>query len=326
MRFSFTAEPGFDFLTNFAAHIQGEVNNDLMLIPEHLGEGYIRKLTFGPEFKITIHHYVLKEDLIISRNSAKNGIDLITIFYYNNEQPLEIAFENQPQVWFSQRDESAVQVTSNDLSSSIRFPAQHKIHYVVVAITPAYLRSQLALSHPNSVLQTMTKGGNSFLYFEGMSSETRRLLAHMADANGKDPLNYFFMQIKVQELLYILLQRLSVRESAPHQSLNSADAERLLHIRSKVIRDLSSPPVLKDLANIAAMSETKLKQLFKQTFGNSIYSYFQQARMEEAALLLKQGKHSVAEVGYQLGFSNLSHFSRLFEKHYGQNPKKFSRS
>jgi AraC-like DNA-binding protein len=34
----------------------------------------------------------------------------------------------------------------------------------------------------------------------------------------------------------------------------------------------------------------------------------------------------VAQAGYELGFSNLSHFSRLFEKHYGQNPKKFSAS
>lgn len=27
---------------------------------------------------------------------------------------------------------------------------------------------------------------------------------------------------------------------------------------------------------------------------------------------------------YQLGFSNLSHFSRLFEKHIGMKPKKYS--
>jgi AraC-like DNA-binding protein len=46
--------------------------------------------------------------------------------------------------------------------------------------------------------------------------------------------------------------------------------------------------------------------------------------MEEAAFLLRQAKHTVSETGYELGFSNLSHFSRLFEKHYGITPKKFS--
>jgi len=326
MIFSFTAVPGFDFLTHFAAHIQAEVEHDLMLMPKSLGEGYIRKLTFSPDFKITIHHYVLKEDLIINRNASSDGLELTTIFFYNNEQSLEIAFKNKAQIRFSERDESAVQVTSNDLSSTIRFPAQHKIHYVVVAITPSFLKSLLALRTPNSVLQTMILGGNSFLYFERMTVEIRRLLGHMAEVNLTDDLNHFFMQVKVQELLYLLFQKLSARENTEHQSVTSADAERLLNIRSEVIRDLSVPPVLKNMAQRAAMSETKLKLLFKQTFGSSIYNYYQQARMDEAAFLLKQGKQSVAEVGYMLGFTNLSHFSRLFEKHYGLNPKKFSRT
>jgi AraC-like DNA-binding protein len=35
-------------------------------------------------------------------------------------------------------------------------------------------------------------------------------------------------------------------------------------------------------------------------------------------------KLSVSEVGYQMGFSNISHFSRVFEKHIGLKPKKYS--
>ena len=146
----------------------------------------------------------------------------------------------------------------------------------------------------------------------------------MAGVNMNDNLSYFYMQIKVQELLYLVFYKLSLRENAAHQTINSADAKRLLHIRNALLSDLSVPPVLRELAQTAAMSETKLKLLFKQTFGSTIYNYYQQARMEEAAFLLKQGKHSVAEVGYEMGFSNLSHFSRLFEKHYGLNPKRFS--
>ncbi len=147
----------------------------------------------------------------------------------------------------------------------------------------------------------------------------------MAAANIEDDLSHFYMQIKVQELIYLLFQQLVLRENiAAHYSINSADVERLLRIRNEILHDLGAPPVLSELAQIAAMSETKLKQLFKQTFGDTIYNYYQHARMEEAAFLLKQGNHSVTEVGYELGFSNLSHFSRLFEKHHGLAPKRFS--
>jgi AraC-like DNA-binding protein len=326
MIFNFSATADFDFLTQFARHIHQPIENDVMLMPETLGEGYIRRLTFGAGFKITLHRYTLREDLIIKRNSFEGGNDLITIFFYSNEQSLEIAFDDKPRVMFSQRDDSAIQVTSNDLSSTIRFPAHHQIHYAVIGIMAPRLKALLDLNQPNTILQTITESGNSFLFFESMDAETKLLLKNMAGVNMNDSLSGFYTQIKVQELLYLLFHKLSSRESTAHQSINSADAERLLYIRNEIISDLSVPPVLGELAQIAAMSETKLKQLFKQTFGSTIYNYYQQARMEEAAFMLKQGRHSVAEVGYELGFSNLSHFSRLFEKHYGLPPKRFSYS
>jgi len=74
------------------------------------------------------------------------------------------------------------------------------------------------------------------------------------------------------------------------------------------------------------MSPSKLKRLFKQIFGNSIFSYYQEFRIQEAARLLKEEKLSVSDAGYRLGFTNLSHFSRVFEEHIGIKPKQYSRS
>jgi AraC-like DNA-binding protein len=324
MIFDFTATPGFDFLTQFGRHIKVQEHDDLLIIPEHLGQGYIRRLAFNQDFKITMHRYTFLEDLVIKRNSSGLGNELITIFFYSNEQSLGIAFNDHPVVLFSQRDESAIQVTSNDLSSTIRFPANNNIHYVVVAIKPSFLATLLAVKTTNTVIQTITRSGDSFLFFESMTAETKLLLKNITAVNMNDSLSQFYMQNKVRELLYLLFHQLSARESTPHQTINSADAERLLYIRNEILIDLSVPPVISELARIAAMSETKLKQLFKQTFGDTIYNYFQQARMDEAAFLLRQGKRSVAETGYELGFSNLSHFSRIFEKHYGLTPKRFS--
>jgi AraC-like DNA-binding protein len=324
MLFSFSATADFDFLTHFARHLQAPVQNGVLEIPEKLGQGTVRKVAFEPDFKVTLHHYLLQEDLLLERTASGLGNELITIFFYDNEQALGIAYNHKPPVLFSQRNESAIQVTSNDLSSTIRFPAQQQIQYVVVAISPTRLAELLAIREPNSVLQTITGRGNSFLFFESMPAETKLVLHKLATVDLQASLSHFYLRVKVQELLYLVFQKLAVRASAAHQPLNSADAARLLQVRETLLRDLSVPPVLRELAHLAAMSETKLKQLFKQTFGTPIYTYYQQARMEEAAFLLKQGRHSVAQVGYELGFSNLSHFSRLFEKHYGQNPKKFS--
>jgi AraC-like DNA-binding protein len=45
--------------------------------------------------------------------------------------------------------------------------------------------------------------------------------------------------------------------------------------------------------------------------------------MKEAGRQLKETDKNVSEVGYDLGFTNLSHFSREFEKYMGMKLKQY---
>lgn len=324
MIFEFTAAPGFDFITQFSEEINVPVRDNVLEIPKTLGEGYVRKVGFGDDFRLTIHRYILKEDLIIKRNPAIKSNNVRTIFFYNNTEDLEFKYNNEGNIPFSQKNDSSILLSTNDLRTEIRFPAGSNIQYVVVGITANRLRSVLSIEKPNGTLKTITAENASFLFFESLDPEMQLLLKNIVSVDMNSSLNNFYVQIKVQELMYLLFSKLSLRENTTFKRINSNDAGKLLVIRNEILNDLSTPPVLSELATIASMSETKLKQLFKQTFGDTIYNYYQKVRMEEAAFLLKQAKHSVSEVGYELGFSNLSHFSRLFEKQYGITPKKFS--
>ena len=114
------------------------------------------------------------------------------------------------------------------------------------------------------------------------------------------------------------------RDKQPLAALNGGDIQTIYQLKAQMLDRLDVPPVIADLAQSAHMSPTKLKRLFKQIFGDSIFRYYQAMRMQEAVRLLQAEKRSVSEVGYQLGFTNLSHFSRVFEEHMGLKPKKFS--
>jgi AraC-like DNA-binding protein len=324
MIFDFTTAPGFDFITLFGKQINAPVRDNFLEIPNTMGEGYVRKVKFGDDFKLTIHRYTLKEDLIVKRNPSPESGSVRTIFFYNHWVDIEVKYNREENIPFSQKGDSSILLSTNDLRTEILFPSGSNIQYVVVAIGADRLRSILAIEKPNSTIKTITAENASFLFFESLDPEMQLLLKNIVSVDMNNSLNNFYVQIKVQELMYLLFSKLSLRENATFKNINSDDAEKLLVIRNEILSDLSTPPVLSELASIASMSETKLKQLFKQTFGDTIYNYYQKARMEEAAFLLKQAKHSVSEVGYELGFSNLSHFSRLFEKQYGITPKKFS--
>jgi AraC-like DNA-binding protein len=324
MIFEFTTAPGFDFITLFGKQINAPVRDNFLEIPKVMGEGYVRKVGFGDGFKLTIHRYVLKEDLILIRNPVPASKSVRTIFFYDNRKDLDLNYNKEGSIPCSQKNDASILLSTNDLRTEIRFPADSNIQYVVVAITADRLRTVLSIEKPNATLKTITAESDSYLFFESLDTEMQLLLKNIVSVDMNHSLSDFYVQIKVLELMYLLFSKLSLRENTTVKHINSSDAEKLLVIRNELLRDLSTPPVVRELARTASMSETKLRQLFKQTFGDTIYDYYQRARMEEAAFLLKQAKHSVSEVGYELGFSNLSHFSRLFEKQYGITPKKFS--
>jgi AraC-like DNA-binding protein len=82
-------------------------------------------------------------------------------------------------------------------------------------------------------------------------------------------------------------------------------------------------PSIETLAKAVFMSESKLKKLFKQSYGMAVYQYYQKNRMHKAKELLAVGKLSVSETGAALGYQNLSNFSAAFKKEFGCLPSEF---
>ena len=114
------------------------------------------------------------------------------------------------------------------------------------------------------------------------------------------------------------------RQDRSLHSINATDLNGLYQIRDRLISKLVEAPPLVELAELGGMSLSKLKRLFKQVFGCGPYRYYQTMRMKKAASLLQEKQLSASEVDYASGFSNLSHFSRVFEEPIGLKPKKFS--
>lgn len=69
----------------------------------------------------------------------------------------------------------------------------------------------------------------------------------------------------------------------------------------------------------AYLSREFSKYFDDHTFGD----YIRKLRIEKAIQLLNASNHSLAEIAYLTGFSDQSHFNRIFKKHTGKNPSLF---
>ena len=67
-------------------------------------------------------------------------------------------------------------------------------------------------------------------------------------------------------------------------------------------------------------SVSKIKAIFKRTYGDTLYNYHLRKRLEKSFMLLKETSLPVNEIAEECGFKNDSHFSRAFKKEYGVPP------
>lgn len=105
-----------------------------------------------------------------------------------------------------------------------------------------------------------------------------------------------------------------------------SDEENVLRIRRAkelVISNFTDPPTLQELSTEVGLSLKKLKEGFKKVYGDSVYSFLFDYKMEYARKLLDSGEYNVNEVGLKIGYSTSSHFIAAFKKKFGTTPKKY---
>ena len=68
------------------------------------------------------------------------------------------------------------------------------------------------------------------------------------------------------------------------------------------------------------MSPSRLKALFRQAMGASVYQYVIARRVERARQLLQEGESSPSNVAFSVGFANQSHLARWTRRLLGATP------
>ena len=79
-------------------------------------------------------------------------------------------------------------------------------------------------------------------------------------------------------------------------------------------------------SNLAENLNVSLRQLqrqFKEETDATPTDFIRKIKLEEAAKLLVEGKQTIAEIAYSIGFSDPAYFSRIFKKHFNKTPTNF---
>jgi AraC-like DNA-binding protein len=105
--------------------------------------------------------------------------------------------------------------------------------------------------------------------------------------------------------------------------VDEANVIKIRKAKDIIISKMAEPPSLQELSDEIGLSLKKLKEGFKQIYGDTVFSFLFDYKMEVARKMLESGENNVNEVGLKVGYSASSHFISAFKKKYGTTPKKY---
>ena len=96
-------------------------------------------------------------------------------------------------------------------------------------------------------------------------------------------------------------------------------AERVESVRQLIEARYAEPHSLASLAESVGMSPFQFARVFRELTGEPPHRYLLRVRLDRASRMLLDGK-PVTETCFEVGFSNLSHFTRSFRRRFGRAP------
>lgn len=105
--------------------------------------------------------------------------------------------------------------------------------------------------------------------------------------------------------------------------VDEENVQKIKKAKEIIIANMSEPPGLQELADKVGLNLKKLKVGFKQIYGDTVYGFLFDYKMEYARNLLDSGSYNVNEAGLKIGYSTGSHFISAFKKKFGTTPKKY---
>ena len=172
----------------------------------------------------------------------------------------------------------------------------------------------------------LTPENSTKKYYDNLpfTSSIAVVLSQILQAKVHDSMKSLYFKGKVYELLSLYFNK--NEDPSLEQCPFLVDEENVRKIRRAkdiILERMSDPPSLENLATEIGLSLKKLKEGFKQLYGDTVFAYLLDHKMEEARRMLDSQKFNVNEVGLKLGYSTASHFIAAFKKQYGTTPKKY---
>jgi AraC-like DNA-binding protein len=249
------------------------------------------------------HFHPELEIVYIPQGSGKRHIGSHISYYQGGD--LIFLGPNLPHYGFTDRlsenvSEIVVQMRADFLGKDFfTLPEMQAIHQL-------FERSRLGLSFHGNTKDDAGSRLNQLFYMDPFDrlTEFLRILSILAASREYQILNATGVGLVVQ----------------------TQDTDRIDTIYKYVRNHFTENILLEDVADEVSMTVPSLCRYFKKVTGKTFTEFVNEFRIVHACKLLSEERHAIAEVCFESGFNNFSHFNRMFKEITGKTPNQYRKT
>ncbi|AEE48615.1 helix-turn-helix transcriptional regulator [Haliscomenobacter hydrossis] len=257
--------------------------------------------------------YDIKAELITFQANLHGSV------FINNQQQTQQIFGNQQHNLFY--------ANTDDVNEGILKCDDLRLSMFFIQFTKAaFLRlTQGANESLNRFNDSVLHGHPSLLSPTNLplNAAMLNLIHNIVNCAYTEGLKKMYLLSKSIEFLVLQAEACTLAQQPAYQHLKTKYDEECIHYaREYLLNHVENPPSLSELAKIIGLNEYKLKRGFKEVFGNTVFGYLAEARLEIAKNEILDSKKNISQIAAELGYSSVQHFSHAFRKKFGFSPNK----
>ena len=307
------------WLKDFAKELGTVLDQDTLFIPAQYGGGFMRAIRLPNGLSVGLVNCSVETEMEL-RRKARDPIFFILCFdeiYIKRNFSHMVGQEkttHYPPLF------SGAYLNSTLLDNTIIAAKGCEVFSVKIIFDTRWLAKYLGIDKDDKVLKKYLALKTKKFALEPLDGEYRKYMEELTAADPGNPVYFTIVENRVMQLMERFFTRLYERTGKIQSyRINGSDIYKMMEVEAALLNDYAKPaPTIEELSEKFSIGVSKLKRQFRQVYGYPVYEYFQKHRMEKAKTLLLSGDFSIKEIGYQLGYQNLSNFARAFRKafHY----------
>ncbi|OLY92061.1 transcriptional regulator, AraC family [Cnuella takakiae] len=316
--FTYKLSSYHNFLEGFARFLGIATTNHELRLPDSLGEGFMKAYSFNG-IDALVYNMTLYKDLLLKRE--KDGSEFYTLNYDEISSLTGVRLSINDETFSTEEHRNSyLYLTSSLFEMDSLLQKEVPVKGIRIFLPVAWLKQYLQISEKEDVLEQYIRLKTNGIWQKMIDLETRTIVLDLLSDQSLTLLAFQNRVLRMVEIFFDwLYKEMQLHPGA--KPLSRTDILAARKIESLLTTDVTVlPPTIREMSRQFAMSESKLKKVFKTVFGLPPYEYYQKNRMQKARQLLISGNYSIKDVGYTLGYSNLSNFTLAFKKEFGKLP------